>query len=296
MAEYPCGICQTEVADDDSSILSCLYDKWHHTIYVNVTNANYEKLKVDPNPWLCPTCAEEIPFLALANKDIKNLISNGFPKKSILKKVDQKTKIHLEKFKELNQVLNETENNISCDYFEMDEFKKIKIKQHDFLLLHLNISSLSSHTNELVTFLNLLETKFDIRCITESRLSQKNPLTSNISIPGYNIEHTPTEACAGEALMIISQTRKYKVQKDLQIYCSRKLESVLIKLLFPNKPSFIIGTIYEHPTMQNYKFNIDFMENLLNKTKPESKRTILAGDFNLNLIKYPQKTRVNKFL
>ena len=82
MAEYPCGICQTEVTDDDSSILSCLCDKWHHTIYVNVTNANYEKLKVDPNPWLCPTCAEEIPFLALANKDVKNLISNGFPKKS----------------------------------------------------------------------------------------------------------------------------------------------------------------------------------------------------------------------
>ena len=58
--------------------------------------------------------------------------------------LNQKTKTHLEKFKELNQVLSETENYISCDYFEMDEFKKIKIKQHDFSLLHLEISSLSS--------------------------------------------------------------------------------------------------------------------------------------------------------
>ena len=40
--------------------------------------------------------------------------------------------------------------------------------------------------------------------------------------------------------------------------------------------------------MQNYKFNIYFMENL--------KRTILAGDFNLNLIKRAQKTGVNQFL
>ena len=191
MAEYPCGTCQTEVADNDNSILCDLCDKWHHTICVNVSNANYEKLKVDPNPWLCPTCAEEIPFFDLANKDLKNLLSNSFPEKSILKNVDQKTKIHLEKFKELNQVLNETENNISCDYFDIDEFKKIKIKHHDFSLLHLNISSLSSHINELVTFLNLLETKFDIICITESRLSQKNPLTSNINISEYNIEHTP---------------------------------------------------------------------------------------------------------
>ena len=34
--------------------------------------------------------------------------------------------IHLEKFKEVNQVLNKTENNISCDYFDIDEFKKLK--------------------------------------------------------------------------------------------------------------------------------------------------------------------------
>ena len=132
--------------------------------------------------------------------------------------------------------------------------------------------SLSSHINELVTFLNLLETKFDIICITESRLSQKNPLTSNINIPGYNIEHTPTEASAGGALMFISQTLQYKVRKDLQIYCPKGLESAFPALLFPNKPSFVIGTIYKHPTMQNYKFNIDFMENLLNKIKQESKR------------------------
>ena len=38
------------------------------------------------------------------------------------------------------------------------------------------------------------------------------------------------------------------------------------------------------------------MENLLNKIKQESKKTILAGDFNLNLIKYAQKTGVNQFL
>ena len=96
--------------------------------------------------------------------------------------------------------------------------------------------------------------------------------------------------------MFISQTLQYKVQKDLQIYCSKELESVFIEFLFPNKPSFVKGTIYKHPTMQNYTFNIDFMENLLNKIKQEGKRTVLADDFNLNLIKYTQKTGVNQFL
>ena len=48
--------------------------------------------------------------------------------------------------------------------------------------------------------------------------------------------------------------------------------------------------------MHNYKCDIDLMENLLSKIKQESKRTILAGDLNLNLIKYAQKTGANKFL
>ena len=161
MAEYLCGTYQTEVADNGNSILCDLCDKWHHTICAEVSYAKYEKLKVDLNPWLCLTCAEEISFFALANKDRKNLLSNIFMKKSILKKVDQKTKIHPDKFKELNQVL-EAETNTSCDYYEINEFKKLKIEQHDFSLLHLNISSLSSHIDEMVTFLNLPETKFDI--------------------------------------------------------------------------------------------------------------------------------------
>ena len=32
-----------------------------------------------------------------------------------------------------------------------DEYKKVKIKEQDFSLLHLNISSLSAHINELKT-------------------------------------------------------------------------------------------------------------------------------------------------
>ena len=53
------------------------------------------------NPWFCLTCAEEIPFFALVNKDLKNLLSKSFTKKSILKMGAQKTKICPKKFKEL---------------------------------------------------------------------------------------------------------------------------------------------------------------------------------------------------
>ena len=75
--------------------------------------------------------------------------------------------------------------------------------------------------------------------------------------------------------MFISQTLQYKVQKDLQMYYSKEIESVFIVRLFRNKPCFLMDTIYKHPTMQNYKFNIELMENLIYK-------------INLNLIKCRQ--------
>ena len=48
--------------------------------------------------------------------------------------------------------------------------------------------------------------------------------------------------------------------------------------------------------MQHYKFNNDFLQNLLNKIQTEKKFCVLAGDFNLNLIKYSKTTGINQFL
>ena len=120
----------------------------------------------------------------------------------------------MHKFQQLNNLFDQSENTISCDYYDLKDFQEIKIKQQDFSLLHLNISSLSCHINDLVNFLALLNTKFDVICITETRLSHKNPITTNIELPGYNTEQTPTESSAGGALIYISQNLSYKRRTD----------------------------------------------------------------------------------
>ena len=99
--------------------------------------------------------------------------------------------------KDLNKFFDHTENAVSCDYLDMNEYKKTIIKEQGFSLLHLNISSLSAHVNELKTLLSQVDTKFDTICISESRISRKNSLTTNIDIPGYNTEQNPTESSAG---------------------------------------------------------------------------------------------------
>ena len=113
-------------------------------------------------------------------------------------------------FKQVNQLFDQLENSISCDYYDVDDLNKIVINQSDVTVIHLIILSLALHIDKLKLFLSLIKTKFDIICISESRITKNNSLTTNINIPGYNFEHTPTESKADGSLMYISDKISYK--------------------------------------------------------------------------------------
>ena len=144
----------------------------------------------------------------------------------------------------MNQIFDQSDNLINCDYYDIPEFKKMKIiEQKDLSIIHLNISSISSHINDLRNFLNLINQKIDIICISESRISTKNPQTTSTDLPGYNIEQTSSESSARRALIYISHSLSYKPQKDLHIYCAKELESVFIELLILTKKNHLVGVI-----------------------------------------------------
>ena len=235
---FPCGLCSDEVGDSDNSIQCDLCNKWNHTRCLNISAEQYEKLKKDPLPWYCLNCAMEIPFSTLSNKDLKTILFEGPSKtlaKSFSKPFDKKTTEKLKTFREVSQLFDQSENSVSCDYYTPYELNKVKVKQEDLSVLHLNISSLSAHIDDLKRFLSEIRIKFDIICISESRLSQRNPQTTNINPTGYNIEQKPTESLAGGDLLYISQKFSYKPCKDLEIYCPKELESMFIELTIPIK-------------------------------------------------------------
>ena len=160
------------------------------------------------------------------------------------------------------------------------------MNQSDLTVMHLNISSLALHIDKLKLFLSLIKTKFDIICISESRITKNNSLTNNINILGYNFEYTPTESRVGGSLMYISDKISDKLRNDLKIYCSKQLKSVSIEVLIPNKQNQLIGTVYKHPSMNFSKFNHEYLTDVLTKIKNENKNLILVGDFNVNLLNY----------
>ena len=223
---------------------------------------------LSPLPWYYPYFITEFPFSSVNIKDLHSLaLSTSGPTNvnnhasPMVKKINKKTKEFLKKFCEMNQIFDQSDNLINCDYYDIPEFKKMKIReQQDLSILHLNISSISAHINDLRKFLNLVDQKIDIICISGSRISTKNPQTTNIDLPGYNTEQTPTESSPGGSLIYISECLSYKPQKDFHIYCAKELESVFIELLIPNKKNHLVGVIYKHPTMKYHKFNNNFMD------------------------------------
>ena len=96
--------------------------------------------------------------------------------------------------------------------------------------------------------------------------------------------------------MYISQKGLYKPRKDLLFYSHKKIEPVFIELLIPNKQNYLIRMVYKHPVIQHIKFNDACITSLLNKLKTENKATIVAGEFNLNMINYTQVRGAHQFL
>ena len=200
---------------------------------VNISPKTYVKLQDDDvSAWYCPICIRSLPFSDLRAKELKIFLSSDTiehtqkPQKAP-KKLNKQTCELMKKFSQISQLNDPNKNTVSCDYYDLNDFNKVIVTKQDLAVLHLNISSLSSHINELKLLLSSFNLNFDIICITESRITKSNLPTSNIHIPYYNIEQTPTESSVGGTLIYISQKLSYKNRPDLQIYHPKHLESTI---------------------------------------------------------------------
>ena len=184
--QFSCGRCKIEVENENELVQCELCDKWNHVFCVDISSAEYEKLKPSARPWCCPKCANEMPYSSLSNKESNIFFfrNPSYPSAQAVlsKKVDKRTKEILKKLNDLNKLFDHKENAVSCDCFDIMNTKKVKIKEQDSLL-HLNISSLSTHINELKTLLSHVDSKFHIIYICDSRISKRNSLTTDKDIP-----------------------------------------------------------------------------------------------------------------
>ena len=94
----------------------------------------------------------------------------GMINKKSSKKLNKQTCKLMKEFSQISQLNDPNENTESCDYYDLNDFKKVIVRKEDLAVLHLNITSLSSHINELKLLL----------CSLKLNFSRSNLPTSNI--------------------------------------------------------------------------------------------------------------------
>ena len=297
VTQFPCKICCKPVATTHKSIKCNKCDIWIHIECNRINKQTYEMLKKDNSQWFCIVCMKELlPFSDLNDKEF---IATTLGKQIKFTSIAKKRKSDKTKF--LNSINIDSDNgdeNIS-KYFEPNEIISPKSDVKTTLnTLHLNISSLPAHVNKLQNLLSACSVDFDIIGISESRLLKNKKHLLNIDIQNYNIEHCTTESTCGGTLLYIKNNIKYKLRNDLKIYKSHELESIFIEIINENSKNIIIGCIYRHPSMKDInEFNSQYFNTLADKLSSEkNKGIILMGDFNIDLLKAENDTKISDFL
>ena len=265
-----CGYCLNKIGSTHKFITCALCKLKIHIKCNNIERNSYDKMLNDKQVSMCVKCnTENLPFY-LGSKSSND---ESFNKELLVSDI---IKMYFKGINDLNnQHINGFDKNeddfditpiIDCKYVDLNSFRVFEDK-NKFSLLHLNFASLSLHKEELENVLTMLNFKFDVIGITETKIKKDIVPDYDVSIKGYQRFFTPTESNKGGIILYIAEQHKCKPRKDLDAisYKTYALESVFTEIIIPNKRNILLGCMYRHPSMEVKDFNENYLNLLMDK-------------------------------
>ena len=287
VVKYPCGIGDKAVKTNHKAIQCDLCNKWVHIKCNRIDPKSYLIVSKD-ECWYCLNCSKTFfPFSTITDLDLYNTLDGknlNFNKANSLSDNSNLKEL----FGDLNRL---SDTSLDCKYLDIQEYNVIS-KNH-LSYLHLNISSLPYHIDDLRILLDSFLVLPDIIGITESNLHPCDFQITNIDLEGYSYVHTPTEAKKGGALLYIKTGINYKLKKDLNIVKNKLLESIFIEVINEYEKNIIVGCVYKHPPMLPNEFTDDYLSPLIEKISLAKKQAIILGDLNMDLMKFDQNNDIS---
>ena len=297
-ARHPCGTCSRKVSDRNKAFQCKACNYWNHIRCDGILPYDYDKFNKLPQAvkdkriHFCKKCIENsIPFQKLSDDEF--LIS-------IVKNIDYNEDLNLRTcpppgltrlFTDFSCHNEDEPVAINCDYY--DTTSRIpNLNGQNLSMFHINIASLGLHKDELEAALSLLDVKFDVVAITETKIMKNVSPIFDVNLQGYQPPYqTPTESFKGGALIYVKEGIDVKRRTDLELkmYESGKLETVFLEIMNGKKKNEVFGCIYRHPSMDINTFNEKYFNDTVAKITEEKKICYLAGDFNIDLLKSPAK-------
>ena len=175
-------------------------------------------------------------------------------------------------------------------YYDLDSFKKL-ITNHNniFSVLSLNIQSINAKFSELETFVEELHNsqfKFNVICLQECWIRDQSD-TCTFQIPGYDcVAQGKSSSERGGLITYVDNLFQYEVIQSINEYELWEGQIIQVKGGCLRK-EIIVGNIYRPPRTlrEQTKQFINEFTSLVQDLDNTNFNIVLAGDYNLNLLK-----------
>ena len=176
-------------------------------------------------------------------------------------------------------------------YYDSDKFTKLtQTKKSCFSVFSTNIQSINSKFNELEAFIEELSRnsfKFNVICLQETWTSENDDL-SQFSLHGYDCI-AQGKTCSKNGGLIIYVDNNYRSEVKLKLNMYEHWEGLIVQINGGNlSKNITIGNIYRPPRTSNDNLNalINEFSSIVSSLEHNCKNSlIIAGDFNINLLK-----------
>jgi hypothetical protein len=186
-------------------------------------------------------------------------------------------------------------------YYDNDAFiDLLKNKQCPFNIISLNCQSLNAKFDQISVYIESLRQQLcniDALCVQETWLND-NSSTSHLQIEGYNLitKSCSCSAHGGVAIYLNDQLNYRLLSVSSQ---SNTWDGMFLEIdNFSNaNRSIIIGNIYRppHNNVANYRTFFDEMNEILHNFQRQKKEILIAGDFNLDLLKINENQHIKEY-
>ena len=171
-------------------------------------------------------------------------------------------------------------NNIETDIETLNNNLTSFDKKTNLSVLSVNIRSIRANFNQLLAFTSYIKHEFDFIIVTETWL--ESSLNVGLDIPGYVSEHIFRNKHGGG--ISIFYLPIYSVSKISELSTINDcFESLFLNIKCNNHETICLGGVYRPPSCSLTQFNHSFRDTILSKLS--FKNLLLAGDFNVNLLK-----------
>ena len=233
------------------------------------------------------TYSDSIPFHSCSNKDFNDIFSD-----SVLPYTEND-----DNPQEFYHDIDYEDISVptDCKYYSTIDYHTLE-RNTSLDIFHNNINGLENKFDKIYEFLMKNNSKCDIIAISETSEKIDSNFLTNINASGYDMFSTASHSSRGGVALYINSSLKFTERIDLKS-SSKHFESVWTEIKSTNSKNVLCASIYRHPHNDTISLSsfFEYFEKTLLKIIPENKDVYICGDFNFDLLKINNCSKIKKF-